>query len=373
MRVERAADPSGPWEVAATLSYNTTSYVDNYRPIEQLVCYRVIATNAYGESGPSNADCTAPPQTPSNSAASANGQSIDVTWTDASTVEDGYEIQHALDDFVWSVIADLPAGASSYQHAAVTPDVRHWYRVRAKKDGGFSDFSSPVWAAVASRAPDAPTMNGASPAGSSWAFVNWNSASITATTFRIQRSTDGQASWVTAGSQSVGDGMYFYDTDRTPESEVCYRVSASNSFGESTPSAVDCTIPPARPTNLAVTDNFDGTITVTWTDNSSVEEAYAIWTVYCDYWDCYWNEYRLDPNVTSVVLSSYEYLDAVYAYRDGGYSDAASWAGTEGLAIVSAGPVARPTKGAKAPRPSAAARALRVSDRLMSARTPPKR
>jgi len=372
MRLERSADPAGPWAVAATLSYNTTSYVDYYRPIEQLVCYRVIATNAYGESAPSNVDCTAPPQTPSNSAAAANGQGIDVTWTDASNVEDGYEVQHALEDFVWTAIANLPAGASSYNHAAVTPDVRHWYRVRAKKDGGFSDFSGWVWAVVASRAPDPPTMGGVNPSGSTGAAVYWSGLNITTTELRLERSTDGQASWVNAGTSSV-DINPILDEGRTPESEVCYRVFARNSFGESAPSSVDCTRPPAHPTNVNVVYQDDGTSLVTWTDNSNVEEGFEVWFINCwyYYYDCFYDYRQVEANGTSITLGYQEYFDAVYAYRDGGYSDPGTWVGAEGQLSISSSPRVRPKKGDPAPRPPAAMGTKRPLGKPISIRKSP--
>jgi len=363
MRLERSADPTGPWAVAATLGSNTTSYVDYYPPIEQLRCYRVIATNPYGESAPSNVDCTAPPQTPSNSAASANGQGIDVTWTDASNVEDGYEVQHAFDDFVWTVIADLPAGASSYDHAAVAPDVKHWYRVRAKRDGGFSDFSSPVWSAVASRAPDPPTMWGVNPAGSTMAAVYWSGNSITTTELRFERSTDGQASWVNAGTLSV-DNNPIFDDGRTPESEVCYRIFARNSFGESAPSGVDCTIPPAHPTNVNAIYQEDGTTLVTWTDNSNVEEGFDVWFINCAwyyyYGECFYDYRQVEANGSSIVFGYEEYFDVVYAYADGGYSDPGTWAGAEGQLSISSSPRVRPKRGDPAPRPPLATRAKRL-------------
>jgi hypothetical protein len=374
LRLERSADPAGPWQTAAALGVNASTYGES-RPPEQLVCYRAIATNSWGGSAPSNVDCTAAPEWPRDIAAVAGTSSITVGWADASNVEDGYEVQRALDDFIWAVVANLPAGATSFVDNSVVPDTRHWYRVRAKKDGGFSYFSGYASAAVATRPPDPPTMYGASPAGSTAASVSWNNTSITTSSFRVERSTDGQASWATAGSHSVENGTFFYDGDRTPESEACYRVFASNARGESGPSAVDCTIPPARPTNLAYTDNGDGSITLTWTDNSNVEDSYAVFTVYCDWYYCYWNVYNFEANATTATLylSSTEYFDGVYAAHDGGYSDAAAWAGSGGLAIVSSTPAVRPTKGARAPRPSADARAARLSDRMMVGRTPPKR
>jgi hypothetical protein len=357
-RVERSGDPAGPWQPAATLFANVTSFVDGSRTPEQQVCYRVVATNNYGESA-SGADCTAPPQQPLQVNASVNGASIDVSWTDNSNVEDGYEVHRALDDGIWSVIANPPAGATSYTDPAPAPDVRNWYRIRAKKDGGFSSFTGQVWAAVATRAPDAPSINYASPSGSTAAAIGWSNFSTTTTEIRIERSTDGQASWVTAGTADPNN-YGFWDGDRAPESEVCYRVFARNSFGESGPSGVDCTIPPAGPTNLNTIPYEDGSYTLTWTDNSNVEEWYELYYVYCySEWDCYWDVRYVEANSTAYWLASYEYFDSLYAYSDGGYSDPATWAGVSGarvsgMRISSSASVVRPTKGAKAPRPSAA-------------------
>lgn len=355
MRLEHSADAAGPWTGLATLSYNTTSYVDYSQLMEQQVCYRVIATNAYGESAPSNVDCTALPRTPVRTMASANGQGIDVTWKDTSDVEDGYEVQHALEDFVWTVIATLPAGASSYHHAAVTIDVRHWYRVRAKKDGGYSESSGQAWAAVASSAPTTPTMSGVNPAGSTRAAVYWSNVSNLTAALRFERSTDAQSTWVNAGTSSV-DIHPFTDDGRTPESEACYRIFARNSFGESGPSGVDCTRPPAYPTNVNAVSQDDGTTLVTWMDNSNVEEGYAVWYVNCYEYGCddYESIRYVEANATSTVFGGYEYFSSIYAYSDGGYSDAGTWVGAEGTSRTSGGPIVRPTRGARVLLPAAA-------------------
>src|SRR5436309_11210911 len=60
-RVERAATSAGPWTVAGTTSANVTSLADylvNYLYDDRPACYRVFAVNSYGDSDPSNVDCT---------------------------------------------------------------------------------------------------------------------------------------------------------------------------------------------------------------------------------------------------------------------------------------------------------------------------
>jgi len=69
------------------------------------------------------------------------GPVVDLAWTDNSAVEDGYEVQRGAAGLAFSAVADLPANSTSYRDATVT-GATYVYRVRAKKDAGFSDVSS---------------------------------------------------------------------------------------------------------------------------------------------------------------------------------------------------------------------------------------
>src|SRR5438093_602898 len=92
LRIEQAGSAAGPWSTLATLDLNRTWFSESGKPEEQLLCYRVVAVNYWGES-PSNVDCTAHTAAPSNVAAGSNDlTSIDVTWQDNSGFEDGYEV-----------------------------------------------------------------------------------------------------------------------------------------------------------------------------------------------------------------------------------------------------------------------------------------
>jgi hypothetical protein len=325
-RVERAADPAGPWQTVATLAPYARSFADvNSIEPDQQLCYRVVATNAGGESS-STVDCTAAPRGPSSIAAtSADAQSIDVSWVDASTVEDGYELQRRLAYGAWQVVANLAANANGFHDAAVVSDTVYEYRVRATRDGGFSDSSGSVTMAAVSRAPDAVVLKYVIP--SDPVVVVGFSAAPLATEFRIERSSDGQGTWLVVADH-LPNSDDFYDYGLFPEQEVCYRVFARNRVGDSPPSNVACATSPASPSDLAFTTDADGTRRVTWTDNSNIESGYLVLTYFCyeDHSSCtYEYETIYPPNTASIVLGGdgfgrLEYFLSVCAMYGGGTS-----------------------------------------------------
>jgi titin len=356
-RLERAAQVAGPWQRVATFtpSYypNATWWRDAPIAAEQRVCYRLIAFNQWGASSASNAPCTVPIAPPTDLLAVSNdGHSATLTWKDNSAYEDGYVLSRGPDGITWTMIADLPPNATSYNDANIALDTRYAYRVQGKKDGNLSAQAGPVWFAIASGPPLAPTDVSAYPSNSWEVSIGWNSPSVTATSFRVERSTDRQSTWQLAGTTTE---PYLHDGQRLAEQEVCYRVYAINSYGESPASPVDCTIPPAGPTNVAVTLQADGSQLVSWTDNSSVEDGYIVFVLSppcvpngvdcfyycndsgCSYWQCYpgdecgpvgyvYRSYDLPANATSQLIDGLDVLDAVYATRDGGGSDAGTLA-----------------------------------------------
>jgi len=338
-QLDSSANSAGPWVSVKRLGANVTSYSES-RATEVQVCYRVIAFNAHGESAPSNVDCTAPPARPTNLAAAAavDAQSIDLTWVDNSQVEDGYEVQRAGADFLFSVIAHVPVNASGYRDASVNPDTRYWYQVRALKDGGGSHFSDPVDALIVGSPPSAPSDTRGVPNTSTSVVVSWTDQSANDDGFRVEHSTDGGASWATIGTTPWNQPSF---VDGAPPSEplasdqrVCYRVFAFNSKGDSGPSNMACTAPPAAPTGLVATPADAFTIDLTWSDNSSVEDAYEVWRLFTDcgyYYGCY--DYyapiaTLGRDATSYrdtgLNPSESHWYYVVALKDGGYSDASN-------------------------------------------------
>jgi fibronectin type 3 domain-containing protein len=281
--LERASAATGPWTRTVTTSANVTLQWD-YGARERQICFRVIAFSAAGVSTPSSPDCTAPPANPTNLAAKADGQSINLTWTDNSAVEDGYKVSRLDAAGTWVDIAALPPNAVSYRDIGVTVDMTYTYRVQAQKDGGFSNYTNES-AAVIPTAPPAP------PSGASagywtaneygWLYLDvaWIDASNNEEGFRIEVSYDGVSGWqpyatVAANMTSFEDKLSLWDN--LGGRAECYRVIAFNGTGVSTPSNVTCAEWAHRPTNLTATAVDQHSIDLSWTDNGAFEYGYVV-------------------------------------------------------------------------------------------------
>jgi titin len=338
-RIERSASSEGPWSLAATTN-SPQEYVDAGRASETQVCYRVTVVISTAMSAPSNVDCTSPPAAPVDlTATSTADRTIDITWSDQSAVEDGYEIQRAKDGQTWAVLATVPANVASYQDRLVSSDTGYSYRVRAMKDGGFSDFSNLGSAVSASAPPVAPTDTRASALSSTSVHVTYTDVSRNEAGFHVERSIDGRQTWQAAGSVGASGGgqQFFDDVARQAEQEVCYRVRAFNAKGESDPSNVSCTTPPAGPTNLTAVTLARQQIELRWTNNSPTADGVIVQRVYEPYYYYYYYDTSyvtiatLPPSATSYVdfaLYAGEFATyRVVAVKDGGWSDPSNLVG----------------------------------------------
>jgi titin len=335
-RIERAAVSAGPWTNLGSANPNVLSFEDQQPPaLEQPECYRVFALNSFGDSPASNVVCTARPTPPSGLTATATGSDIELTWIDNSGVEDGFEIRRWTVG-VSTVIAIVSANTIAYRDAGL-PDDTYWYQVRARRDGGNAGSSNNAGATILTSAPNAPSNVSAFPGSSTRATVVWVDNSANESGFLVKRSTDGGASWETAGGAGPNETT-FYDNGQPSEPQLlCYSVIAWNSLGESAPSSTDCSTLPRGPSGLTLTEIDATTIDFAWTDNSSVEEGYEVDETY-EYCDedgscasLYFPIATLAPNTMSYRASALG-ADAYYvgyvvvAIKQGGRSDVSNTA-----------------------------------------------
>src|ERR1019366_1600481 len=83
------------------------------------------------------------PNAPTNLTATViSALQISLSWSDASTNEDGFKVERSLDGINFSQIAQVSAGVTNYRNAALFPGTAYSYRARAFNSGGSSASSS---------------------------------------------------------------------------------------------------------------------------------------------------------------------------------------------------------------------------------------
>ncbi len=149
-KIERSTNSAlGPWVQVGTGSLNATSFVNTGLTPNQTYYYRLKSYNAGGTSSPSNSDYaitySTVPNAPTALTATASGSTaIKLTWTDASTNEDGFKIERATGALVFSEIATKPLNVLpyplTYTDTALASGT-YYYRVRAHNVIGNSSYS----------------------------------------------------------------------------------------------------------------------------------------------------------------------------------------------------------------------------------------
>jgi fibronectin type 3 domain-containing protein len=297
------------------------------------------------------AGCADPPLSPDKERASLSAQGsltaptnliatavstsrVDLAWRDKSSSETGFEVRRSTTGptGTFAQLTRTGPNVTTYRNIGLTPSKRYCYKVRAFTTAGkqttYSGFSS-VACATTLGPPAAPSAANATPAASSEVALTWTDNSGNEIGFRVERGASVTGPWVIAAA--LGADQRFYRDDGQPsEQQVCYRVIAFNTLGDSPVSNTDCTTPPAGPTHVALTWSEDQSIDLTWEDNSASEDGYQL---HRSAGSSSFNAVaNLPPNTTSyrdVEVSLYViYQYRVQAKKDGGSSDYSNVAST---------------------------------------------
>lgn len=291
--VHRATTATGPFSLLSTTTARVVAYADRKVGPAQQYCYRVRAVRVVSASKVtystfSSTACATPVLAPPSGAqaVAASETQIDVTWQDNSSFETGLEVHRAaFPGGSFTLRATLGPGATTFSDTGLDPGTQYCYRLRAAMASGtgsiYSTLSDAACAATKEFPPAAPSGVLARPSSSSTVSILWADNSSDEDSFRIEQSSDGGIAWSLYSIAAAGATR----ADRVPavaEQQACYRVVAVNTGGE-TPSDADCTTPPLGPTNAVMTGVDANTITMTWSDNSAVEDGYEVrmWETNC--------------------------------------------------------------------------------------------
>lgn len=166
-----------------------------------------------------------PPVAPGNLEASASScTQIDLSWTDNSDNESGFEIERD-----GSLLTTVGANVTFYADTTVFEDTTYSYRVRAFNDAGSSAYSNEASATTppcGTDLPEAPTgLTAKQPGAALKVMLGWTDNSTNEEGFKIYR--DGVV------IASVGpDTTSYVDESISPSTTYFYTVCAYNSSGE---------------------------------------------------------------------------------------------------------------------------------------------
>lgn len=178
------------------------------------------------------------PATPTGLAATGGNAVVNLSWT-ATSGATTYNIYRSTTARGFYRLIAAPT-TNSYADTIVTNGKTYHYIISAANSAGASAKTSSVNATPGLTAPSAPTGIGAS-GGNAQVIVSWT-ASATATSYNVKRSTTSGSGYSTVGSPSASP---FTDTGRTNGTTYYYVVSALNAAGESANSSQASATPAA--------------------------------------------------------------------------------------------------------------------------------
>jgi len=229
---------SGYLPEIATVPINVTQFENKDLPAGQNFLYGIRAIGDTGISDLSNLVYTSTlpeaPNAPTGvTLALTKTRNINVTWTDASSNEDSFQVQKApAAAGPWTQIAGLSAGNTNSMIPDAFPlNSSQFFRVVASNGGGQSP-STPVEIKVSG--PSAPVLDSVTVVSKTSITLNWTDTSNNETGFEIWRRVGNGAY---ARLASVGANITSYSAVSSPKTKYTFKIRAANILGASAYSA----------------------------------------------------------------------------------------------------------------------------------------
>jgi len=197
---------------------------------------------------------------------------VDLSWTDASGGETGYDIYRAAGAGGYVRIAhDLPANSGSYQDTGASAGTSYSYQVVATNATGASSPATQSALTI----PGQPQSFQAVAASASQIDLTWNQVTG-ATEYTVQRSPNGTDTWTQVG-QVNGSTLGIHNTGLSEGTFYYYMIVASNSTGPGQAATANTATLPSAVTNLMLSSSSPTAVHLSWTDTSVGATGYTVY------------------------------------------------------------------------------------------------
>jgi fibronectin type 3 domain-containing protein len=238
--VLRSTNGTSGWSVLVNnLAATAASYSDTHTlSAGTTYYYEVLALNHTTASSPSNVAFAATwptaPSQPSNltgagvyNTANPSQGAINLAWQDRGGTETSYSVERSTDNKTWTVLTtSLAPHSTSYSDTVgLTPGGTYYYRVRCFNGASASPYSSTISVVATPAAPVQPSNLTAVAFSSTQINLTWQDKAINATSYSVERSTDGKT-WTVLTTALAPNATSYSDTGLSPSTKYYYRVRA---------------------------------------------------------------------------------------------------------------------------------------------------
>ena len=210
------------------------------------------------------------PSAPSDCSASRSSDTqAKVTWSNGSTSttkpRSSTKVERQTDSGSWSQIASVGSSTGNYTDNGISANHRYRYRVRAYGAGGYSGYATSGYVYTT---PGKPSSVTATKTGAQSVQLAITGAAPYATSYAVERSTDGGSQWESAGTPT----SFPWVDSEAPAGTVVYRVAAVRGSLQSAwvqANSVTTITPPLAPavSGLPSVAATGSTLTVSWVPN----------------------------------------------------------------------------------------------------------
>jgi YVTN family beta-propeller protein len=277
-RIERKTGLVETYAEIASVEANATTYTDMDLSEANTYYYRITAYNSRGDSSHCNeSSATTYPAAPSDLVATAvSGSQIDLSWTDNSSGESGFEIERKAesDDTYVEIGKTVGSDITDFEDTEdLNESTTYCYRVTAYNSAGNSEYSNDASATTYLPAPSGLTVTAVS---SSQVDLSWTDNSLEESGFQIELKTGSEGTYAKIGTVAT-DVTTYSNTSLTLSNTYYYRVMAYDSAHKSEYSnEVNATTSLPAPSGLTASAASSKRIDLSWTDNSSDETEFTI-------------------------------------------------------------------------------------------------